>query len=151
MQSDYIKALNENGKIAFSPKGNSMWPTLKSKKNTVIIEKKSQRLNRFDVGFYVRADGTYILHRVIDVCDGGYIFCGDSQSKKEKVAEQNVYGVMTGFYRGKKFISVTAPKYKKQVEKLYKNDKKRVKKARFFMRLKRLASLFSAAKGDSDD
>ena len=130
--SDIKTKLNKSGVIAFVPGGDSMWPTLKNKKQSVIVNSKSGRLNVGDVAFYTRADGSYILHRVKEVVDGGYVMLGDSQINPEKVAEDSVFGVMAGFYRGKKYIDVNSKKYKDQVTKWYSNENRRLKKIKRF-------------------
>lgn len=139
--NDYQKELEKNGVIAFVPSGNSMWPTLKHKGQSVIVKKKTERLRPMDVALYVRNDGRNILHRVIDVTDNGYVICGDSQFVKERVAEEHVYGVMVGFYRGKRYIEATDPDYVKRSERLFAHEKirkLRVKVFFFYLWLKAL-------------
>lgn len=138
---DYIEELNKNGVIAFVPRGNSMWPTLKNKKQSVIVKKKTEKLRPMDVALYKRESGSNVLHRVIKTTKLGYIMCGDSQFTLEKVKEENVYGVMTGFYRGKRYIDVNDADYIAKVKKWYKNEKVRqfyVKAFYFFENLKSL-------------
>ena len=125
IHSDYIRELLNNGVIAFVPSGNSMWPTLKNRKQSVIVKKKTDKLRPMDVALYCRENGSNVLHRVIKATDFGYIMCGDSQFTPEKVIEDNVYGVMTGFYRGKKYIDVNDAGYIGRVKKLYKSEKRR--------------------------
>ena len=138
---NYIEELNKNGVIAFVPKGNSMWPTLKNKKQSVIVKKKDKKLRPMDVAIYKRESGSNVLHRVIKTTKLGYIMCGDSQFNLEKVKEENVYGVMTGFYRGKRYIDVRDVDYVEKVKKWYKNERLRkfyVKTFYFFEDLKSL-------------
>ena len=106
-KADYKSQIEKNGAIAFVPGGNSMWPMLKNKKQSVIVVAKTQRLKKFDVAFYLRDNGAFVLHRVMQVLDDGYVMCGDSQFTLEKVKEENVFGIMTSFYRGKKCVEVT--------------------------------------------
>lgn len=118
--SDYKKELEKNNIIAFVPKGNSMWPTLKNKKQSVVVKAKTERLKKFDVALYVRGQNMFVLHRVMEVLPDGYIICGDSQFDLEKVLEDQIFGVMIGFYRGKKYIDCQDKKYVKKIEKWYK-------------------------------
>lgn len=120
---DYISQLNENGAISVIPKGFSMWPFLKNKGQSVIIQKIEKPLKKLDVVLYLRADGTLVLHRIVDVLDGEYLLQGDSQFYVEKVNKDNVIGVMVGFYKGKKYISADDDKYLKKVEKWCKKGK----------------------------
>ena len=141
IKQNYRTELEKNGAIAFVPGGNSMWPTLKNRGQTVIVERKTEKLKAFDVALYQRKDGTNVLHRVMKPTDAGYIICGDSQFTLEPVEEDAVYGVMTGFYRGDRFISVTDENYIREVEKLYSDEKlrkRRVKRFYFFNNLRSL-------------
>ena len=158
---DYVSELLKNGVIAFVPKGNSMWPTLKHRKQSVIVKVKTERLKPLDVALYKRENGTNVLHRVIKVVEGGYIMCGDSQFTLEKVAEENVYGVMTAFYKGKRCIEVTDKDYMESVKRLYANEKRRKFRVRLFF-FRRNVIIFPArvwrklfgrkkVKGENDD
>lgn len=134
--NDYRGELERKGVIAFVPEGTSMWPTIKGGKSSVVIEKKKSRLSKFDVAFYNRQDKN-VLHRVIEVLQDGYLMCGDSLTTLEEVKEQDVFGVMIGFCRGKKYVSANDLRYIEEVEKLYSNESKRAKKiARFRFREK---------------
>ncbi len=117
---DYKTKLTKDNVISFIPGGNSMWPTLKNKGQSVIVQAKEERLDKFDVALYVRGQNTFVLHRVMEVLADGYLMCGDSQFTLEKVSEDQIFGKMIGFYRGKKYIDVNDEKYKKQIKNLYK-------------------------------
>ena len=134
--ADYKTELESKGVIAFVPSGNSMWPTLKNKGQSVIIERKTDRLNKFDVGFFIRDNGAYVLHRVIEVLPDGYMMIGDSQFNTEKVLENQVFGVMKGFYEGEKFISCDSKKYIKKVEKWFRRKRIRRLRLKFFYHFK---------------
>ena len=129
---DFKAKLNQNNIISFVPGGNSMWPTLKNKGQSVVVGAKRQRLNKFDVALYVRGQNTFVLHRVLEVLEDGYLMCGDSQFTLERVAEDQIFGVMIGFYRGKKYIDCNDDKYKKQIVNLYKRKKLRKLRVKFF-------------------
>lgn len=134
--SDYKEELSSRGAIAFVPSGNSMWPTLKNKGQPVIIEKKTGRLNKYDVGFYIRPNGAYVLHRVMEVLPDGYLMIGDSQFNTEKVLEDQVFGIMQGFYKGKKYISCDDKGYRKKVDKWFKRKTIRKWRLKFFYHFK---------------
>ncbi len=129
---DYKAKLNQNKILAFVPSGNSMWPTLKNKGQSVVVKAKEERLEKYDVALYVRGQNTFVLHRVLEVLDNGYIMCGDSQFTLEKVTEDQIFGKMIGFYRGKKYIDCNDEKYKKQVQNLYKRKNLRKFRVKFF-------------------
>ncbi|PWM74575.1 MAG: hypothetical protein DBX59_03340 [Bacillota bacterium] len=110
MQNDYESALKRDGMLVFVPGGNSMWPTLKHEGQSVVVLPKTDKLRLYDVPLYKRENGQYVLHRVVGFAEGGYLVCGDSQFNEEVVAEEQIVGVMNGFYRGKKFISADEKK-----------------------------------------
>lgn len=120
---DYITQLNENGVISIIPSGFSMWPFLKNRGQSVIIQKIVQPLKLFDVVLYLRKDGTFVLHRIVKLLNGDCILQGDSQFYCEKVENKNIVGVMVGFYKGKKYISANDLKYLKKVKKWCKKGK----------------------------
>ena len=150
--NDYIEKLNKNEVISFVPKGDSMWPTLKNMGQSVIVSAKKERLKQYDVALYVRGQNTFVLHRVIKVLENGYAICGDSQFDLEKVAEDQIFGVMIGFYRGKKYIDCKDKKYIKKVKKLYKHDRIRKLRVKFYFFTKRvknkLKRIFGSKKKD---
>ena len=144
MQNNYKDLLEKNGILGFVTHGNSMWPFIKNKKTSVIVLKKEDRLSLYDVAFYVRPNGDYVLHRVLKVLDGGYSVRGDSQLDIEFVPENSVIGVLSGYYKGKKYIDCESQDYKDAVIS-WLNDPNREKKISayykkliFKSRLKRL-------------
>lgn len=127
-KNDYKKTLLSNGVLGFVTHGHSMWPFIKNKKTSVIVLKKEDRLSVYDVGFYQRKSGEYVLHRVIEVTDDGYIFMGDSQFNKEFVLEEDVYGVLSGYYQGKKYVDCNSDEYVNAIKDWYANPETRKNK-----------------------
>ena len=74
----------------------------------------------------------YVLHRVLQPIEGGYIIRGDNCYSDEKVPESAVIGVLTEFFRKGKHFYCTDKKYIKYAEKRLKTYKMR----RFFVLLK---------------
>lgn len=140
---DYSEELEKNGAIAFVPSGISMWPTLKNRGQSVVVVKKTAKLSRYDVALYIRPGDKYVLHRVMSPTDEGYLMCGDSQSVYERVAEEQVIGVMEGFYRKNKYISVSDEKYKREIEKWYSHKKRRKFKLKIFYFVQRVKGKLS--------
>ena len=83
--------------------GVSMQPLLKTHRDTVVIKSKTERLKPLDVALYKRGDA-YVLHRVLEVKDWGYIIRGDNCYSDEKIKEDAVIGVLTEFFRKGKHI-----------------------------------------------
>ena len=143
--TDYKTLLEERGEISFVPSGNSMWPILKDRSQTVVVKKKTARLKEFDVAFFEK-DGVFVLHRVLSVTDNGYITCGDSQLKSESITEDAVLGVLTGFYKGDRFIDVNDKTYAKKVRKWYKRGNLRKFRIKCFYFLLRVKNKFKKIK-----
>lgn len=103
--------LNEGRKAQFVMTGNSMMPMLCHRKDVVVLEAvKPEEIKKYDVIFYRRDNGAYILHRVVKTEKDELTLCGDGQYKIEKgVSRSSVIGRLTGFYSHKapdKFISI---------------------------------------------
>lgn len=110
-----------NGHGLFHTVGNSMEPLLHNRKSIVAIEAKKTPLKKYDVALYRRPNGEYVLHRVMKTLDGAYLIRGDNCSWKEKVPEEWVIGVMTGYYADEeqdRVISCKSPVYRKYLRKL---------------------------------
>ena len=95
------------------------------------MQANTERLQRLDVALYRRGDA-YVLHRVLQPIDGGYIIRGDNCYSDENVPEDAVIGVLTEFFRKNKHYFCTDKKYLKYVKKRLKTYKVR----RFFVLLK---------------
>ncbi len=109
----YEEILNRDGKYIFSPKGTSMLPILRQRRDTVLVEKNHTRLKKHDVALFKRKNGEYVLHRVIKVGENNYTFCGDNHTTLEHgVTDDMVLGVMTAFWRDEKEVKSTDFGYK---------------------------------------
>ena len=117
--------------------GVSMLPMLKNRRDTIVVKPKTDRLKRLDVALYKRGED-YILHRVLQAVDGGYIIRGDNCYADESVPEDAVIGVLTEFFRKDKHILCTDEKYIAYAEKRL----KRYKTRRFFVQIKRKIRAF---------
>ena len=70
------------------------------KRDLFTITKKQGRCRKYDVALYKRADGAYVLHRIVKVLPDGYVFLGDNCLNKEYgITDQDILGVMTSFVR----------------------------------------------------
>ena len=123
--------LLSNGMYIGPTVGVSMRPLLKTRRDTVVIKPKTQRLKRLDVALYKRGDA-YVLHRVLEVKDWGYIIRGDNCYSDEKIPENAVIGVLTEFFRKGKHIFCDDKKYIRYAE----NRIKTYKIRRFFVFLR---------------
>ena len=74
------EAFARGQQLRFTPTGVSMLPMLDGKNDTVTFAPPPPRLKKYDVAFYRRKSGQYVLHRMVGFTrDGGYIFSGDGQ------------------------------------------------------------------------
>ena len=125
------EVLEQSGKYVGPTVGVSMLPMLKNRRDSVIVSKKTERLKPLDVALYKRGND-YVLHRVLEVTDWGYIIRGDNCYSDEKVPENTVIGVLTEFYRKDKHIVCTDEKYLRYAKRRIKTYPVR----RFFVRIK---------------
>lgn len=103
--------LASEGVYAATTWGTSMYPMLRSGRDTVILRPPQGRLRRCDVPLY-RVGEKYVLHRVIRVLPEGYLIRGDNCLTTERVQENQVIGVLTGFYRGDRPVDLSGTGYR---------------------------------------
>lgn len=78
--------------------GNSMYPLLKSRLDTVYIVKTQDKLKKYDVVLFRRkGNNQLVLHRIIKIKDGKYYIRGDFDFLTEVVDENQIIGIMTEF------------------------------------------------------
>lgn len=107
--------LESDGEVSFTVSGTSMQPMVYNRKDTVTIKKAKLPLKKYDVPFYQRDNGQYVLHRIVKVQkDGNYTCRGDNQDFNEPdVRNDQIIGVLTAFERnGKKVFVDKSLKYK---------------------------------------
>ena len=125
------EVLAEKGVYIGPTVGVSMLPMLKTRRDTIVVRPKTERLKRLDVALYKRGDA-YVLHRVLQAIDGGYVIRGDNCYSDEYIPENDVFGVLTEFFRKDEHILCTDKKYLNYAKRRVKTYKVR----RFFVRLK---------------
>lgn len=106
--------LEEKGYFVSTTVGVSMFPMLRNRRDTIIVSKCSGRLNKYDVPLYKRGN-EYILHRIVKVRESDYVIIGDNCIQKEYVKDEQILGVLTGFYRGEKCIDMNGWQYRAYV------------------------------------
>lgn len=104
--------LGEEGLFVSTTVGVSMFPMLRNRRDTIIVRPYEGRLKKYDVPLYKRGSD-YILHRIIEVRPDSYVICGDNCIQKEYgITDEQILGVLTGFYRGSKLIDMDGFGYK---------------------------------------
>lgn len=105
-------ALDDGKSVKFTVVGNSMYPLFRNGVETVTLV-KSERVSKYDVIFYRRDNGDYVLHRIVGKGKDGWKLCGDNQLLVEyPVKDKDIIGVMTDFYRNGKTVPKTKMWYR---------------------------------------
>ena len=116
IRTDIKTLLETEGRFVGTTSGVSMRPMIISGRDVVVIEKKTHRLKPLDVALYMRNNKDYVLHRVLEVTDSGYIIRGDNCYYNEIVKEEEVIGVLTQYFKKEKPIMVEDKKYLRYVK-----------------------------------
>ena len=105
--SDYEELIREvlssGGEFRLYPHGTSMLPLLRQGIDSVALRTLDRPPRKFDILFYKRRDGSYILHRVKNVKAEGLIMWGDNHTMLEYgVREDMIIGYAARIFRGDK-------------------------------------------------
>ena len=95
----YEDYLARYGSLTYTNVGTSMLPLLREGRDLFIVVPKDGRCTTGDVVLFRRPPDKWVLHRVVEVLEDGYLTLGDNCVAREFVAEDNVIGVMSGFVR----------------------------------------------------
>lgn len=105
--------LNNGGTVQIPITGTSMLPLLVQGRDSVILA-PADEVKIGDIIFYKRDDGHFVLHRIIDKDENGYILCGDNQWIKEYgIADRHIIGVVVEIILDGKVVKVDSEKYLK--------------------------------------
>lgn len=106
------EVLQQKGRYVSTTVGVSMYPMLRNRTDTIVIEPYKGRLNKYDIPLYKKGD-TYILHRIVKVLPDSYVICGDNCINKEYgITDDMILGVLTQFYRGDHLVDMNRLGYK---------------------------------------
>ena len=106
------EVIQEQGMLVCTTAGTSMYPMLRDRRDTIIVEPYEGRLKKYDVPLY-KSGTRYVLHRIVEVRPDSYVICGDNCERKEYgITDEHILGVLTGFYRGSKRINMNSWLYK---------------------------------------
>lgn len=112
-EMSYQKIIDTYGECIFSPVGSSMLPLIREGLDTVKLIKPVAPIKKYDVILYLRKDGHYVLHRVVDIRDNGLSLLGDNQWNIETDIQPNqVIAILAGVYRREKYMSVQSFRYR---------------------------------------
>lgn len=92
--------LENGGRASLVVTGNSMYPMLAHRRDSVTLVPVTAPLRRGDLILYRRENGQYILHRIITKPKEGSFLCsGDNQWVREPVTQGQVMALVEGFVR----------------------------------------------------
>ncbi len=113
-------ALASQGMYVGTTVGVSMFPMLRNRRDTIVVEPlRGRRLHRFEVPLY-RRGSAYVLHRCVEVHPGSYTMLGDNCLNKEpNIPDERVIGVLVGFYRGDREVDMSGLPYRAYVRAWY--------------------------------
>lgn len=107
------ESLDRGSDVSITVTGTSMLPLLHNGTDSAVLARPAGRLNKYDLPLYRRADGSFVLHRVVKVLPDGYIMCGDNQVVTEHgIRDENIIAVVTAFTRLGKRHSVAELPYR---------------------------------------
>ena len=103
--SDYEELIREvlssGGEFRLYPHGTSMLPLLRQGIDSVALRSLDRPPRKFDILFYKRRDGSYILHRVKEVTKDGLVLWGDNHTMLEYgVTDDMIIGYAARIFRG---------------------------------------------------
>lgn len=115
--SDYEELIREvlasGGEFRIYPHGTSMLPLLRQGIDSVALRSLDRPPRKFDILFYQRADGSYILHRVKEVTPQGLILWGDNHTMLEYgVSDDMIIGYAAKVFRNDKELDCQSLKYR---------------------------------------
>ena len=98
--------LQSGGTVQLPITGTSMNPLLYWGRDSVELI-KCENAKKYDIIFYRRDNGQFVLHRVVGKNKDGYILCGDNQVKKEYgIQDKHIIAVVKSITRNGKTFSV---------------------------------------------
>ena len=115
--SDYEELIREvlssDGEFRLYPRGTSMLPLLRQGIDSVALRSLDRPPQKFDILFYKRQDGSYILHRVKEITDKGLILWGDNHTMLEYgITEENIIGYAARIFRGETELDCQSFRYR---------------------------------------
>lgn len=107
------EVLASGGEFRLYPHGTSMLPLLRQGRDSVALRSLDRPPQKYDILFYQRADGSYILHRVKEVTSEGLIMWGDNHTMLEYgVTEDMIIGYAARIFRGEKELDCRSLTYR---------------------------------------
>ena len=107
------EVLASGGEFRLYPHGTSMLPLLRQGVDSVALRKLDRTPRKYDILFYQRQDGSYILHRVKEVTPEGLVLWGDNHTMLEYgVREDMIIGYAARIFRGETELDCQSFRYR---------------------------------------
>lgn len=104
--------LDNDGTVQLPITGTSMNPLLYWNRDSVELQ-KCENPQKYDIVFYRRDNGQFVLHRIVGNDKNGFVLCGDNQVKKEYgITEKHIIAVVKSITRKDKTFSVNKSSYR---------------------------------------
>lgn len=95
----FLERLAAGESVKFTPQGTSMKPMILGGRDQVILSPKPEKWKKYDLPFYQRDNGQYVLHRIVKV-DKTITCIGDNQFEYEEgLRPDQMIAIATGFVR----------------------------------------------------
>ncbi len=108
--------IGNGGTVQLPITGTSMLPLLVWGRDTVELI-KCENPQKYDIIFYRRDNGSFVLHRIVGKDEKGFILCGDNQVQKEYgITGKHIIAVVQSITRKGKTFSVDKFSYKLYVK-----------------------------------
>jgi hypothetical protein len=104
--------MENGGRARLTVTGGSMLPMLHPHRDAVELVIPRNAPEKGDIILYRRENGAYVLHRIIRVCEDGYLCSGDNQVMREPVKPEQVLAVADGYIRKGKSCTMDKPGYR---------------------------------------
>jgi len=117
-ESTIRMVLDSGGEFRLYPKGTSMLPLLKEGRDSVVLIKTDKFIRPWNIVFYKRDDGAYVLHRIVkaDREAGLFDMCGDNHLTIEHgIRRDQIIGVVKKIYIGDTYVGPKNVLYKAYV------------------------------------
>ena len=133
------EVINSGGEFHLAPHGNSMLPLIRPGKDVVVLVAPTD-LKKQDIVLYTRANGQFVLHRIMHFKKDHLLMCGDNLDYYEyEITKEDILAkVKDILIDGKDKLDTTTRKYKRYVKSRY----SKVRRAQFKNFIYRLAKPF---------
>ena len=107
------EVLASGGEFRLYPHGTSMLPLIRQGIDSVALRRLDRPPQKYDILFYQRKDGSYILHRVKKVTSNGLIMWGDNHIMLEYgVTNDMIIGYAARIFRGETELDCQSIRYR---------------------------------------